>query len=181
MTKVLYLLRHAKSSWAEAGVRDHDRPLNERGRAACRLIAAHLKSKGLPDAVLCSDARRTRETLERIAADLQWQPRVTHSAQLYLASPAAILRDIRNAPDCHSLMIVGHNPGIEDLAAELSGKGETAALKALQAKFPTGGLARLDLPIAGWPDLSPGRGRLVEFVTPASLAEAGPPKAKAAG
>lgn len=179
MTKVLYLLRHAKSSWADPGMQDFDRPLNGRGREACALIARHLAGIGLPDEVLCSTARRTRETLDRIAGALDWTPAVTHADGLYLAAPAVMLQHVRKARG-DRLMLVGHNPGIEDLAAELAGGGEAGALARLQEKYPTGGLAVLVFGVSAWSEVAVRSGRLEAFVTPALLAGESA-KAKAAG
>ena len=179
MTKVLYLLRHAKAAWAEPGMQDIDRPLNGRGRQACALVAGYLRQAGLPDQVLCSAARRTRETLDLVAAALDWTPPVAHADRLYLASPPTLLQHIRKATGTR-LMVVGHNPGIEELAGDLAGSGDRAALERLQAKYPTAGLAVLSFPVDDWSKVVPRGGRLEAFVTPALLAEA-PATAKASG
>lgn len=179
MTKVLYLLRHAKAALAEPGMQDIDRPLNGRGRQACSLVAGYLRQAGLPDEVLCSAARRTRETLELVAGALDWTPPATHSARLYLASLPTLLQHIRKAAGAR-LMLVGHNPGIEELAGELAGSGDREALARLHAKYPTAGLAVISFQVDDWSKVVPRGGRLEAFVTPALLAEA-PATAKAAG
>jgi phosphohistidine phosphatase len=179
MTKILYLLRHAKAGLAEPGMQDIERPLNGRGREACGLVAAYLARAGLPDAVLCSTARRTRETLDRIAATLGWTPPATHSAHLYLAGPPTLLQAIRKG-DGNRLLLVGHNPGIEELAGDLAGSGDREAMTRLHMKYPTAGLAVLSFAVDDWSKVVPRGGKLEAFVTPASLAAA-PPRAKAAG
>jgi phosphohistidine phosphatase len=158
----LYLLRHAKSSWDDAGVADHERPLAKRGRRATEAIAAYLSEHAVaPELVLCSTARRTRETLERIEPALG-TPEVSHEDELYGASAGELMERLREVPDgVGSVMLIGHNPGIEDLAGALVGR-------AVASKFPTAALATLELP-GGWRDAGPGRAELVDFVVPRDL------------
>ena len=128
MVKRLFLLRHAKSSWATPGQADHERPLNGKGREACALLAAHFAAASIrPARVLCSTATRTRETLQRIAAELGWKPLADYREGLYLASAANLLKAIQGAGTTESLLLIGHNPGIEDLAADLGGDGDAGA------------------------------------------------------
>src|SRR5262245_6241843 len=115
--KHLYLLRHAKSSWKDTSLPDHDRPLAGRGRRAAKAIAGHLREQGIePELVLCSTARRARETLERI------EPALGASAlcledELYAAGAPALLERLRSVPDpVGSVMLIGHNPALEELA-----------------------------------------------------------------
>lgn len=158
----LYLLRHAKSSWDDAGLADHDRPLAKRGRRATKAIARYLTEHAVaPELVLCSTARRTRETLERIAPALG-TPEVSYETELYGASAGELMERLRAVPDgVGSVMLIGHNPGIEDLASAL-------IRRAVASKFPTGAVATLEL--EGDPrDAGPGRAELVDFVVPRDL------------
>ena len=168
--KSLTLLRHAKSSWADPGQDDFDRPLNARGIAAARLIGREMRALGLTfDAVLASPARRAVETLER-AAETYGTLAHGHDRRLYLASPetlAAIARETNDSVD--RLLLVGHNPGFHMLALRLTG-GSNGPLEAeLAAKYPTGALAEIGLPIARWRDLDDGTGQLTRFIRPRDL------------
>ena len=171
--KVLYLLRHAKSSWADGGRADVDRPLNERGREAVRRLARHLDALEVrPTIVLCSTARRTRETLVGIQDALQPGVIVRMREDLYLASEAKILSLVRGLDDAaERAMIIGHNPGIEGVARALAGDGEAKAWRRLFAKFPTGALAVVTSPVGRWRDFGPGSTRLDAFFRPKDLDE----------
>jgi phosphohistidine phosphatase len=174
-TRTLLLLRHAKSSWDQAGSADSERPLAPRGIRAAPLIGAEMARRGWrPDQVLCSPARRTRQTWELVAGELAAgalePPPVRYEPALYLAAPAALLRLIRAAPpDAARLLLVGHNPGLQELAVLLAGRGEGDALARLRAKLPTGGLVVLTLD-AGWGSVAAGTAALEAFVTPRDLA-----------
>jgi phosphohistidine phosphatase len=166
--KHLLLLRHAKSSWGESGLADHDRPLAPRGRRAAKLIAEHLRrERVVPALVLCSSARRTRETLERIAPALGEHVRVQIERELYAAPEHGLLERVRAVEDgVESVMLIGHNPGVEQLALRLAASG--ASLAAVRRKYPTGALATLEF--AGrWRELGPGSAELTDFVTPKQL------------
>ena len=164
----LLLLRHAKSSWSDAGVRDHDRPLNARGRAAAPRVGTHLRDAGLvPDLVLCSSARRTCETLARL--ELPDTTAIVVDRALYLAHPEAVIDLVRGAADSiATLMVVGHNPTTHELALDLAGAGDPDTLAALGQKFPTAALAVLTLP-GPWAGLDHGTATLDRFVTPRDL------------
>lgn len=168
----LLLFRHAKSSWDEPGVPDHDRDLAPRGRKAApkmgRLLA---REELIPDLVLCSTATRARRTLELAAAELPRPVAVKQLASLYLAPPSLLLRILRRQPDAvMRLMIVGHNPGLHHLALALLADPEEASKTGLMEKFPTAALARIALPIAHWSELRPAQGRLLAFFRPRALA-----------
>ncbi|MFN4281494.1 MAG: SixA phosphatase family protein [Alphaproteobacteria bacterium] len=179
--KRLYLLRHAKSSWGDPGLADHERPLNARGQAAARVMARHLASHDLPpQAILASTARRVAETLEILRPDggLESAP-VLRDRGLYLAEPPALLSRLRQAPaDADSLMMVGHNPGLHDFALRLAGEvgaANMAMRQNLRAAYPTCALAVIDFPLAeNWQEIGWGDGRLEDFVTPKGLAEPKP-------
>jgi len=164
----LLLLRHAKAA-PSAGARDHERALTERGREDARRIGDLIAARGLvPDLVIYSSAERTRETAAIVAAN--WPRRVASVAEdgLYEATPQFIFMRIRAAPDrAGATMIVGHNPGIGELAAQLTG-GEQD-MSRMGGGFPTCGLAALDFPVEHWAEVAPRAGRLVGFVTPADL------------
>lgn len=168
--KSLYILRHAKSDWP-AGLDDVDRPLAPRGRKAAPQMGALMKARGYaPDLVLCSTARRTRETCALLLDALGERP-VRYLEALYLASPAQLLRQIRQTDDeVDALLLVGHNPGVQSLALALAPEGDAEALAAVREKFSTGALAVLRLAAACWGDVAPGTGRLEAFVRPRDLA-----------
>jgi phosphohistidine phosphatase len=170
VVKELYLLRHAKSSWDDPGLADRDRPLAPRGKRAAALIADHLRGRGIvPALVLSSDARRARQTLKAVEGVLGGRSRVLVEDELYGASAPELLDRLRSVPDAvPSVMLVGHNPGLQDLALLLSRPGGRRA--AVAEKFPTGALARLQLDLAGWGQLREGAGVLSELVLPRDLA-----------
>lgn len=166
----LILLRHTKSDWPD-GIADQERPLAVRGRDAAPRIGAYLATEGLiADLVLVSPARRTRETWELVSAQLRAMPAVRSEPRLYEAPVARLLSVVREQPaGVHTLMLVGHNPGSEDLARLLIGSGPGEARARMEEKFPTGGLAVIDLPVDDWEEAMPGRGRLDRFITPRAL------------
>lgn len=168
--KKLLLLRHAKSSWDEPGLADQDRPLAPRGRRATKVMAAHLRDvEAAPDLVLCSSAVRTRETLERISSALGDHAEIQIESDLYGASEHELLERLRAVDDAvGSVLLIGHNPGIEQLALALSGSGEQ--LDAMRVKYPTGALATLEFD-GSWRELGPASARLTDFVTPKQLAK----------
>jgi phosphohistidine phosphatase len=170
MGHTLYLLRHAKSSWDDPTLADHDRPLSSRGRRASRVIADYLGRQAFaPGLVLCSSARRTRETLERISTGLDQKIAVRIEDGLYEASAGDLLAALR-AVHSHmdSVLLIGHNPAIQQLAVALAGTG--AQLEPLREKFPTAALATLAFQ-ADWSELAPGAAELVAFVRPRDLGQ----------
>lgn len=166
--KRLYLLRHGKSDWDDPELADHERPLARRGRRASKAIARHLASEGIqPALVLCSSAARTRETLDRIAPALG-SPEVEIEDELYGAGAGALRERLRQVPDgIDSVMLIGHNPGVESLALALAGGGED--LERMERKFPTAALATLTVPGDSWGELDEGRSELLAFVVPREL------------
>jgi phosphohistidine phosphatase len=163
--KRVHLLRHAKSSWKARGVPDHDRPLAPRGRRAAKTIAGHLLEQGIePELVLCSTARRARETLERIEAVLG-TPVVRFEPELYGAIAGTLLERLRAVEDAvDSVLLIGHNPAVHQLALQLA-----HPTRELEAKFPTGALATLVFAGSGWRALAPDGADLTEFVRPREL------------
>jgi phosphohistidine phosphatase len=166
----LFLLRHAKSSWEDPRLADHDRPLAPRGRRATKLLREHLRHESVaPAVVLCSSARRTRETLERIGPALAAEVPVRIERELYAASAQRLLERLRALDDeVESVLVIGHNPGLELLALCLGGSGEPLA--AVRRKFPTGALATLEF-AGSWSELAAGSAELTDFVTPKRLAK----------
>jgi phosphohistidine phosphatase len=164
----LLLLRHAKSSWDDPSLADHERPLAPRGHRAAESMADHLRSSvPKPDLVLCSSALRTRETLDRMSKALG-DAEVVVDDDLYGADDDVLLERLRGVPDrFETVAMIGHNPGIHDLAIALAGSG--ADLGRMRAKFPTGALAVLEFD-GPWGELAPGEARLEAFVTPKDLA-----------
>jgi phosphohistidine phosphatase len=168
--KRLLLLRHAKSAWPD-GVDDHDRPLAERGRRDAPRMGAYMVSAGLrPDFALVSSARRTQETWALVAPALGKPCSSRTVASIYEAEAEAILKAIQDAPEeSGTLLVVGHNPGFETLAALLAPRGEADALARLKTKYPTAGLAVIAFGFDTWADIAPGSGWLESFVTPKTL------------
>jgi phosphohistidine phosphatase len=168
MSKRLYLLRHAKSSWKQPELADHDRPLAGRGRRAADAIARYLSDQAIaPELVLCSTARRARETGERIQSALGTAP-IRHEPGLYGASAASLLERLRTVPDSvASVLLIGHNPALEELALDLS--GPSPQRRDVEVKFPTAALVTLALPISSWRDLGHDCAELVAFIRPRDL------------
>lgn len=167
----LLLLRHAKSSWSNPGLADNDRPLADRGRKAASAMAEEMVRRGwLPDHVLVSPSRRTRETWAIIEARLDLAPRIRFLPELYEASASGFLAILRGIPeDAKTALVIGHNPGMEELAKGLSGPGSArAALTVLKRKFPTAALARFAIE-GKWTDLGRTNARLMHFVRPKDL------------
>jgi phosphohistidine phosphatase len=168
MDKTLYLLRHAKSSWKDLTLADHDRPLAPRGRRASKSIAEYLRSqRAAPRLVLCSSSQRTCETLERISAGLEGEVKVRIEERLYTASASGLLECLHEVDaGVDSVMLIGHYPALQELALSLAGTG--GDLGRLAEKFPTAGLATLAFR-GSWEELAPGAARLTAFVTPREL------------
>jgi phosphohistidine phosphatase len=165
----LWLLRHAKSSWDDPDMEDVDRPLAPRGARAADRMRDYLDAERIrPELVLCSSALRTRETLARILPGLGPELTVRIEPSLY-SFEADQLRDrLREVPaDVGSVMLIGHNPAMQELASVLASEGER--LEELRAGFPTAALAELDVPVGSWDQLTPGSGRLERFVVPREL------------
>ncbi len=169
--KTLVLLRHAKSSWADPGADDFDRPLNARGREAARAIGAEMRKLGLAfDAIVCSPATRAVETLERAERGYGAALHAREDKRLYLASPATLLAIVHGTDDAvDRLLLVGHNPGFEVLAAALTEGDDSPDRAAMAGKYPTGALAEIAFEIDRWRDVAPGGGRRVRFIRPRDL------------
>lgn len=165
--KTLYLLRHAKSDWGAPGLADFDRPLAERGRAAAPLMGRYMAERGyLPDQVICSTARRTRETFSALLPFFRQEFGVSFSKAVYDMSGGDYLNLIRAAPESDALLLIGHNFAIQYTALDLAGP---AAPPEMRAKYPTAALAVFRCDISRWADLLPGSASLTDYQYPRAL------------
>ncbi len=164
--KTLWLLRHAKSSWKDASLADHDRPLKKRGRKAAVVIAGVLAEQGpFPDAVLCSTAVRARETWQMVSDTIAPQrtvPSAEYRAELYHASPETMRDIIAGLPDDHTaVLLIGHNPGLEEFIWEIT---------ATETEIPTAALVRIDFTADSWATAATtGKGTLAGLWRPREL------------
>src|ERR1700694_1955735 len=171
----LMLLRHAKTENDAPSGRDRDRRLDHRGRNDAAEIGGWIgRHPPFPDSVLVSPAVRALQTWEiawEAMKDQVPQPQVELVPGLYGAVPSHLLQSVReaSAADPQRLMLVGHNPGMHELALALAGSGDAAARKALADNLPTSGLAVFDFAVDDWQDVAFRRGRLVQFVSPKLL------------
>ena len=162
----LFLLRHSRAGWAEPGMRDFDRPLDEAGtRGAVAAGRAMRERDYAPDLVICSSARRARETLDCVARVLD-TGRIIYTEGLYSTDAAGYVDIIAEAPKAESLLLIGHNPMMEDVAMALSGDGDETANGSILNGFPTSGLAVIRF-AGALSFVAPGKGYLEAFVTPA--------------
>ncbi|MFF0629178.1 SixA phosphatase family protein [Streptomyces sp. NPDC004296] len=171
----LIVLRHAKSAWPE-GVPDHERPLAGRGRRDAPAAGRWLRQEHCaPDVVVCSTSRRTRETWDRVAAELRPahpppagppDAEVLFEPRVYQATASTLLQVVRGLPDrWRTALLIGHQPGVQDLVVSLAGGGDDDALARARGKFPTAAVAVLTLP-GGWACLAPGSATLTAFTVP---------------
>ena len=164
--KRLILTRHAKSSWDDPLTPDHDRPLNERGKAAAADLGQWLASRDyVPGEVLCSDAVRTRKTFSGIAPALPGAPVLELKPALYHAGPDVMMAVLRHAK-AGVVMMIGHNPGIAEFAARLVAHPPANAEFAL---YPTGATLVVDFDVANWEDVTFGSGVTVDFIIPSEI------------
>jgi phosphohistidine phosphatase len=176
----LMLLRHAKSDWSSSsGTPDMVRPLNARGAAAARLMGGYMARHHLiPQRVLCSPAQRTRETWAGISAQWDDDVVVAFEERLYAATPQAILSVIKAQGEArdeakatvHTLLVIGHNPGLQEAAELLIAAGDVSLRERLREKFPTSALAVIDFAADRWSRIHDRSGRLDRYVTPRSIA-----------
>ena len=164
--KTLYLLRHAKSSWDDPALDDFDRPLSKRGRTAAPLVGRYMAEHGWqPDRAMVSPAVRARDTWGLVSAELPAPVKTRFEPAIYMAEPEALLSLLRETEALGSVILVGHNPGLETLAARLAGPGSDPQARArMTEKFPTAALARLDVA-----ELKPGGAALTDFIRPRDL------------
>ena len=171
MTLTVTLLRHAKSSWGDVVLQDFDRPLSERGvRDAPRMAAWLASVKIAPDLVLCSTAARTRQTLDAVRSALPSAVDIQFVDALYMASATTILASIRAVPvDVQHVMVIAHNPGLEQTAHKLIGAGDAQLRQALSDKFPSAGCAVIVFNQTKWSAIAEGGGTLLRWMTPRRL------------
>jgi len=169
--RTLTLLRHAKSGWDAPVARDFDRPLNARGRKAARAMGREMRRLGLGfDVVLASPAVRVTETLTELAQGYGAAVDTQFDEAVYLAPAETLLALVRAVDDSDArLLLVGHNPGMEQLALLLAGAG--ALRDEIAAKYPTAALAEIGFDVAHWREVAPGKGRLARFIRPRELGE----------
>lgn len=168
----LMLLRHAKSSWADTGQADLDRPLNDRGKRSAVAVGRYMASNGLlPQLVLCSPARRARETWGLVAGELTTIPEILVAAEIYnFGDGKALMECLRHkAGAAQSVLFVGHNPSIAGLAQALIGAGSGRLRERLEEKYPTAALAVISFDLATWGSLTAGSGELLRFVRPRDI------------
>ncbi len=169
----LTLLRHAKSDWDDESLDDFDRPLAPRGKKAAPVIGQALKQLGSAvELVLCSPALRARQTLDLVLKELNpGTPDVVYVDGLYHGLPDHLLEQvIKHADTAGHVLLVGHNPGLEILAAHLARGGSRDDIAALNTKFPTAALAQFTFSCTAWTDIPDVSGQLIHFLTPRSLA-----------
>lgn len=160
--KTLLLLRHAKSSWDDSSLRDFDRPLAPRGERDAPRMGKALKKRGpLPDVVISSPAQRARQTVEAFVAAAKLEAGPQFDERIYEASSAELMKLVRGLPDSAScILLVGHNPGFEDLVSRLTGKSQ---------RMPTAALACIEFKVEKWEDVEDGEGKLAWLLTPKEL------------
>lgn len=173
MQKKLYILRHAKTEPGHAHQDDHSRRLVERGVEAAQITGAYLYRQGVkPAKILCSDAVRTHETWAQIETIYPAPLNVEFTRKLYMASANEILGILARLPSqIDSVMVIGHNPGMHQLAIKLAKEGDEELLDLLHLKYPTCALTSLSFGDVSWEEIAQdGHGRLEDFVTPKMLA-----------
>jgi phosphohistidine phosphatase len=165
----LCLLRHAKSSWQSPTLPDRDRPLASRGRAEAPLMGRAMAERGLvPQLVLCSSARRTRDTLDLVLPELKVTPKVIYEDSLYHASSAAMLEMLQgiSTSGVGQVLLVGHNPELHALSLDLIGSGPKHMRERLAEKLPTAGLVVIIFLASAWKDVVLNSGEIKLFLTP---------------
>jgi phosphohistidine phosphatase len=163
------LLRHAKSDWPGTDIPDRDRPLAKRGRRDAPRVGRWLRDRGyVPDAVVCSPARRAQQTWELLAPELGGSPSVTFEPRAYDANALTLLSLARDLPSPYrAALLIGHNPAISELVGALA-EPRAEDGESREIRFPTAAVAVLEF-TGGWSDLSPGQAQLVDFTAPADL------------
>lgn len=169
--KRLLLLRHAKSSWDDESLDDHERPLIERGVQAAKRVGQHLVERQITiDLMVSSTAKRAAETAQLLRGELPLPPLVEHDKGLYLCGTTAMLAHIRRLPDdAGTAMIIAHNPDLQSMTRQLARSGDPDRLWKVGEKFPTAACAVLTFPGESWTEVGPRTGHLDELVIPREL------------
>lgn len=166
----LYIMRHAKSSWAIPGARDFDRELNERGLNDLKKLSKVISNEQIfPDLILCSSAIRTRQTLDGIVHAFDNKPQIVFTERLYSSGQDEYIEMINTTKSAKSILIIGHNPMCGSLATILPGSGEPAELEKIVYKYPTAALSIIDFDKDDWADVSKGSGVLRKSIFPSQL------------
>lgn len=167
----LSLLRHAKSSWKNSSLPDHERPLASRGQADAPIMGRAMAERGIdPELVLCSSARRTVDTLALVLPELKVEPKVAYEDALYHPSPTEMFQMLRETqPGASRVMIMGHNPELQAFALDLIGSGPKHMRDKLKEKYPTAGLAVITFTAGLWSSVDLGSGSLSLFLVPKDL------------
>lgn len=162
--KKLYLLRHAKASHP-AGLDDKNRPLSPQGRQTCIAMAEYLTQNDIaPDLILCSDSLRTKQTAEGVFQHNN-NLNIEYNKKLYLATPGEIIKEINKTQEnVNSIMVIAHNPGIQQICSILASSGDAEILKSIKNDYPTCALAEFSLNIVSWKSIEPRVGKLENFV-----------------
>lgn len=162
--KTLILLRHAKSDWEDATLRDFDRPLAKRGKRDAPRMGRALNEKSIqPDLLVCSPAVRAKQTLEKFTEAAALELPIAFEPNIYEASVGELMKIVRRLPNAkNSVLMIGHNPGFEALLWRLTGVSDN---------MPTAALACIELPVENWEDVAENQGRLVWLMTPKTLDE----------
>jgi phosphohistidine phosphatase len=160
--KTLLILRHAKSSWDDSSISDHDRPLNQRGLKTAPLMGTLLKANKLvPDLILSSTALRAVETARLVAQAAEFNKSIPAVASFYPGDPVSYIETLKTQVSAQSIMIIGHNPGLEDLVYTLTGH---------KHDLPTAALAQVQLPIGHWSQLTTQtKGTLIDIFRPKEI------------
>jgi phosphohistidine phosphatase len=170
---ILTVLRHAKSSWDEAELNDIDRPLNARGRKAARQVGRELERRHFRfDAVFASPATRVRETLEELAEGFGESWEIRFDERIYAASAETLFDLVRSIPeDVHAPLLVGHNPGLQELILRLTQDDGADLRRRVGTKFPTAAVAAITLPVPRWDEVTLDSGEIRELILPRELGD----------
>jgi len=168
--KILTVLRHAKSSWDDSRLDDFDRPLNDRGWKAAHRMGGEFRQRGLRfDLVLASPAARVRETIDGLREKFELDVEIRFEPEVYAASEERLLQVVRAiSEDAQRVLLVGHNPGLEQLVAGLT-RDDDPTRDRVSEKFPTAACAQIELPADRWTDVEPGTGKIVALILPKEL------------
>jgi phosphohistidine phosphatase len=169
--KCLSILRHAKSSWDDPNLDDFNRPLNDRGWKAARRLGRELKERGMRfDLVIASTAARVRETIDGVQHEYDFAAPIRFEPRMYLAGEDLLLSLVQTlSDDVRCPLFVGHNPGLEQLLAQLTKDDSSGLRRRIASKYPTGALAVVELPWNDWQSTEPGSGKVVDLILPKEL------------